>query len=104
MNLRGAGLSGKAEGTYSTDLFADDVAAAFMHADGIPSAHVSRPLPRRRDRHAAGGEAPVAGAVPFAAQRLAGELVIFEGCSHAPACENVAEFNARTVDFLIRNS
>jgi pimeloyl-ACP methyl ester carboxylesterase len=32
------------------------------------------------------------------------ELVIFEGCSHAPIYENVAEFNARTMDFLIRNS
>jgi pimeloyl-ACP methyl ester carboxylesterase len=32
------------------------------------------------------------------------ELVIFEGCSHAPIYENVAEFNARTMDFLTRNS
>ena len=32
------------------------------------------------------------------------ELVIFEGCAHAPIYENVAEFNARTLDFLIRNS
>ena len=32
------------------------------------------------------------------------ELVIFEGCAHAPIYENVAEFNARTMDFLIRNS
>ena len=40
VDLRGAGLSGKPEGTYSTELFADDV-AAFMRAAGIPSAHVS---------------------------------------------------------------
>jgi pimeloyl-ACP methyl ester carboxylesterase len=32
------------------------------------------------------------------------ELVIFEGCAHAPIYENVAEFNARTMDFLTRNS
>jgi pimeloyl-ACP methyl ester carboxylesterase len=32
------------------------------------------------------------------------ELVIFEGCAHAPIYENVAEFNARTLDFLTRNS
>ena len=32
------------------------------------------------------------------------ELVIFEGCSHAPIYENVADFNARTMDFLTRNS
>src|ERR1700751_240837 len=40
VDLRGAGLSGKPEGTYSTELFADDV-AAFMHAAGITNAHVS---------------------------------------------------------------
>ena len=32
------------------------------------------------------------------------ELIVFEDCSHAPIYENVAEFNARTMDFLIRNS
>ncbi len=36
---RGAGESDKPEGTYSTELFADDV-AAFMQALGIPKAHV----------------------------------------------------------------
>jgi len=40
VDLRGAGLSSKPEGSYSTELFADDV-AAFMRAAGIPSAHVS---------------------------------------------------------------
>src|ERR1700744_5099414 len=39
VDLRGAGLSGKPEGTYTTELFADDV-AAFMHAAGISQAHV----------------------------------------------------------------
>jgi 3-oxoadipate enol-lactonase len=39
VDLRGAGLSGKPEGTYTTDLLADDV-AAFMQAAGIDSAHV----------------------------------------------------------------
>ena len=32
------------------------------------------------------------------------ELVVFEHCAHAPIYENVAEFNARTMDFLTRNS
>ena len=32
------------------------------------------------------------------------ELVVFEDCSHAPIYENVTEFNARTMDFLTRNS
>src|SRR5262250_1686239 len=37
---RGAGESDKPEGTYSTELFADDV-AAFMQALGISRAHVT---------------------------------------------------------------
>jgi 3-oxoadipate enol-lactonase len=40
VDLRGAGLSGKPEGSYTTELLADDV-AAFMQAAGIGSAHVS---------------------------------------------------------------
>src|SRR5246127_5397620 len=36
---RGAGETDKPEGVYSTELFADDV-AAFMQAIGIPSAHI----------------------------------------------------------------
>jgi len=40
VDLRGAGLSGKPDGSYSTELLADDV-AAFMQAAGIDSAHVS---------------------------------------------------------------
>jgi pimeloyl-ACP methyl ester carboxylesterase len=40
VDLRGAGLSGKPDGTYSTELLADDV-AAFMQAAGIESAHVA---------------------------------------------------------------
>jgi pimeloyl-ACP methyl ester carboxylesterase len=40
VDLRGAGLSGKPEGTYTTELLADDI-AAFMAAAGIDRAHVS---------------------------------------------------------------
>jgi 3-oxoadipate enol-lactonase len=40
VDLRGAGLSGKPEGSYSTALFADDV-AAFMRAAGVGQAHVA---------------------------------------------------------------
>jgi pimeloyl-ACP methyl ester carboxylesterase len=40
VDLRGAGLSGKPEGEYSTELFADDI-AAFMRAAGIGQAHVA---------------------------------------------------------------
>jgi pimeloyl-ACP methyl ester carboxylesterase len=39
VDLRGAGLSGKPEGIYTTELLADDV-AAFMQAAGIGSAHI----------------------------------------------------------------
>src|SRR5512136_433207 len=40
VDLRGAGESDKPAGVYSSELFADDV-AAFMQAIGIPKAHVS---------------------------------------------------------------
>src|SRR5580704_15941174 len=40
IDLRGTGESDKPEGVYSTELFADDV-AAFMQAVGIPNAHIS---------------------------------------------------------------
>jgi 3-oxoadipate enol-lactonase len=39
VDLRGAGLSGKPDGVYTTELFATDI-AEFMQAVGIPSAHV----------------------------------------------------------------
>lgn len=39
IDLRGTGESDKPDGVYSTELFADDV-AAFMRAADIPSAHV----------------------------------------------------------------
>jgi 3-oxoadipate enol-lactonase len=40
VDLRGAGLSGKPDGSYSTELLAEDI-AAFLQAAGIDSAHVS---------------------------------------------------------------
>ncbi|HXZ04201.1 MAG TPA: alpha/beta fold hydrolase, partial [Ktedonobacteraceae bacterium] len=40
VDLRGAGETDKPKGTYSTELFADDV-AAFMQALGIQRAHIS---------------------------------------------------------------
>src|SRR5579863_634444 len=39
VDLRGAGLSGKPDGEYTTELLADDV-AAFMQAVGLRRAHV----------------------------------------------------------------
>jgi 3-oxoadipate enol-lactonase len=39
VDLRGAGLSGKPDGVYTTELFAADV-AAFMQAAGIERAHI----------------------------------------------------------------
>ena len=217
VDLRGAGLSGKPEGTYSTELFADDV-AAFMRAVGITNVHVSglslgaatglwlagkyphlvkslslhsawtasdpflkavvqgwqtmakaldsttdmviqgifpwcftpelyaakpdyidsladfvrsRPMPpvdaflRQSDAVIAHDATGILNLITAPTQitfgqydavtsvRFAGplteaiegaELVIFEGCAHAPIYENVAEFNVRTLDFLTRNS
>jgi len=40
VDLRGAGLSGKPEGSYTTELLADDV-AAFMQATGVSRAHIA---------------------------------------------------------------
>jgi len=40
VDLRGAGLSGKPDGTYTTELFADDI-AAFMQEAEIGSAHIA---------------------------------------------------------------
>ncbi|MGB3226294.1 MAG: alpha/beta hydrolase [Desulforhopalus sp.] len=40
IDLRGTGESDKPEGIYSTEQLADDV-APFMHALGIPTAHVA---------------------------------------------------------------
>jgi 3-oxoadipate enol-lactonase len=40
VDLRGAGLSSKPDGTYTTEVFADDI-AAFMQATGIERAHIS---------------------------------------------------------------
>ena len=40
VDLRGAGRSGKPGGTYTTELFADDV-AAFMQAAGVERAHIT---------------------------------------------------------------
>jgi 3-oxoadipate enol-lactonase len=40
VDLRGAGLSSKPEGSYTTELLSDDI-AAFMHAAGVDRAHVA---------------------------------------------------------------
>ena len=217
VDLRGAGLSGKPDGVYTTELFADDV-AAFMRAAGIGAAHVSglslgaatglwvaakhpelvkslslhscwtatdpylrvvvqgwqtaatalgsttdmviqsifpwcftpelyaakpeyidaladfvrgRPMPpvdaflRQSGAVLAHDATSVLGLIKAPTQitfgrhdavtstRFAGpltagikqaELVVFEDCSHAPIYENVAEFNAKTLDFLTRHS
>ena len=31
------------------------------------------------------------------------ELVVFDGCAHAPISEDTATFNARTLEFLLRH-
>src|SRR5260370_29678107 len=39
VDLRGAGLSGKPDGVYTTELLADDI-AAFMQVAGVGQAHI----------------------------------------------------------------
>jgi pimeloyl-ACP methyl ester carboxylesterase len=217
VDLRGAGLSGKPEGTWTTELLADDM-AAFMQAAGVERAHVSglslgaavgmwlagkypervkslslhsawdrtdpylaavvrtwqliarqlgsvtdmvidgvfpwcftpelyaarpeyieslaefvrgRPMPpvdaliRQSEAVLAHDARSVLDAIQAPTQvtfgrhdhatstRFAGpltdaiagaELVVFEDCSHAPIYENVADFNARTLEFLTRHT
>ena len=100
VDLRGAGETDKPEGTYTTELFADDV-AAFMQALGIQHAHV------------AGLSLGAATGMWLAAkypdkvnkQNIQhAELVIFEGCAHAPIYEKVDEFNQTTLEFLKRHA
>jgi len=43
-------------------------------------------------------------AEPLSAGIAGSELVVFEGCAHAPIYENVPEFNLRTLEFLQRHS
>ena len=75
---RGAGETDKPEGTYSTELFADDV-AAFMAAIGVEAAHVIRPVARRGDRTLARRQISSARQVPVAAQLLAQDRPVPEG-------------------------
>jgi pimeloyl-ACP methyl ester carboxylesterase len=54
------------------------------------------------------GQHDVATSTRFAGPMKAGirnsELLIFEGCSHAPIYEKVEEFNAKTLEFLQRHT
>ena len=75
---RGAGESDKPEGVYSTELFADDV-AAFMAAIGIETAHVSGLSTGRRGWPVARQQISRAGQVALAAFLLAEERSVPEG-------------------------
>ena len=54
------------------------------------------------------GRHDVATSTRFADRMKAGirksELLVFEGCAHAPIYENVAEFNDKTMQFLKRHA
>lgn len=43
-------------------------------------------------------------AEPMKARIHNSELMMFEGCAHAPLYQNVEEFNARTLEFLMRQA
>jgi pimeloyl-ACP methyl ester carboxylesterase len=113
VDLRGAGLSGKPEGTCTTELLADHI-AAFMQAAGVERAHVAglslgaaagmwlaakhparvKSLSLRSTRFAD----PLREGIPGS------ELVVFEDCAHAPIYEDVDAFNQRTLAFLQRHA
>jgi pimeloyl-ACP methyl ester carboxylesterase len=42
-------------------------------------------------------------AVPMVETLRNSELLIFEGCAHAPIYEDVQEFNEKTLQFLLRH-
>ena len=43
-------------------------------------------------------------AEPLQSNIKGSELLVFDGCSHAPIYEKVEEFNQKTLDFLQRHS
>jgi len=43
-------------------------------------------------------------AEPMKSRIRRAEVIVFEGCSHAPIYENVSEFNTRTLEFLLKCS
>ena len=83
VDLRGTGESDKPEGVYSSELFADDV-AAFMQAVGIPKAHLGIIL-GGRDRHVAGGQVSGQGQDIVAAQWVDEDGPLPEDCGRRMA-------------------
>jgi pimeloyl-ACP methyl ester carboxylesterase len=68
------------------------MSAASSLAAGIDSAE------RRQIQRTFGADSPeLYAAKP---EYIDSELVVFEGCAHAPIYENVEEFNQRTMGFL----
>jgi pimeloyl-ACP methyl ester carboxylesterase len=123
VDLRGAGLTDKPEGTYTTQLLADDV-AALMQAAGIGRAHIAG-LMRQSEAVLTHDATAVLSAIsaptlitfgrhdavtstrfaePLTGAIAGSELSVFEDCSHAPIVENVEDFNQRTLAFLNRHS
>ena len=66
VDLRGTGESDKPAGVYSTEMFADDV-AALMQAIGIPKCPHLRAVTGGSHRHLAGREVSRPGQIAFAA-------------------------------------
>src|SRR5439155_371909 len=108
VDLRGAGLSGKPEGVYTTELLADDI-AAFLQA-GAVLAHdatavlgsIQAPTLITFGRHDLVTSTRFA--APLSAAIGNSEVVVFEDCSHAPIYENIEGFNGPTLDFLQHHS
>ena len=80
LDLRGAGETDKPAGSYSTEMFADDV-AGFMQAIGVERAHVSGLSLGARDGPVACGQISAKGQDAVSAQLLAQDRPVPEGRS-----------------------
>jgi pimeloyl-ACP methyl ester carboxylesterase len=93
VDLRGAGLSGKPDGIYTTELFADDATSALGSV-------------RAPTLITFGGHDMVTStrfAAPLSEGIADSEVLVFEDCAHAPIYEDVEGFNAQTLAFLQRH-
>jgi 3-oxoadipate enol-lactonase len=89
---RGAGETDRPEGVYSTELFADDI-AAFMQVLGIEKAHVAGVSLGTATGMWLGAKYP---------DKV--KSLSLHNCSHAGLYEKTEEFNQKTLEFLKRHS
>jgi pimeloyl-ACP methyl ester carboxylesterase len=84
------------------DAFLRQSDAVIAHDAGPALAAIKAPTQITFGRHDAVTSTRFADAMRNGIDRS--EMVVFEGCAHAPIYENVAEFNEKTLGFLKRNT